>query len=193
MKSAIKKAIVTTLLGISLGFVGMGSAQAQDDLQDYMDAYRAYAAEMPELSYQPEIIDCGIVEKMAAKGALWVMMNPAYVTEESLVAEAEITVGTNDDVVSNMIDHFDNPLAKGAQEMSDTYKSFFIGGAGLEIADYQREPRDYDKMGIKEKRGRAKLIGIQIKTKCESAKKEEWGQQYLKLTVAAYRVMKGEF
>lgn len=193
MKSAIKKAIVTTLLGLSLGFVGMGSAQAQDDVQDYKDAFDAYAAEMPELSYQPGMLDCRIAEKMAAKGALWVMMNPAYVSNESLVAEAEITVGTNDDVINNMMNHFDNPLAKGAQEMSDTYKAFFIGGAGIEIGDYQREPRDYNKMGVKEKRGRAKLISIQLKTNCERAKKEEGGQRYLKFMIAGYRVTAGEF
>lgn len=195
MKTKIKNAIAAAILA---GFVGMGSAHAgpvnsYNDLRDYMDAYRAQAAGMPELSYQPEMLDCGIVEKMAAKGALWVMDNPAYVTEKSLVVQAELTVGTNDDVINNMMNHFDNPLAKGAQELGDTYKFFFIGGAGAEAEDYQREPRDYNKMGIKEKRGRAKLIGIQVKTNCERAKKEEWGQQYLKITVAAYKVLKGEF
>lgn len=189
----IKKAIKTAIIGLSLGFVVMGSARAQDDIQDYINAYGAQAAEMPELSYQPEMLDCGIVEKMAARGALWLMMNNAYVSEEYLIAEAEITVDANDDVINSIVNHFDDPFAKGAQELSATYKFFFMAGADAEAMDYQRAPRDYDKMGIKEKRGRAKLIGIQVKTNCERAKKEEWGQKYLKLTVAAYKVLKGEF
>ncbi len=189
MKSAIKKAIVTTLLGLSLGFVGMGSARAQD----YADNLQAYLADTPDLSYQIEMVDCGIAEKMAAKGAWWVMMNPNYVADETIAVEAELTVVADDEITSSIINNFDRPLSKGAQELRNTYKGFFVAGAGGEISDYRKEPRNYNEMGAKEKRGRAKIIGIQVKTVCERAKKAEGGQEFFKGMLAGYKMVAGEF
>lgn len=67
MKTKIKNAIVTTLLGLSLGFVGMGSVRAalvitEQDIKDHMETMQVY--------YQAEDIDCKIWGKMFTKGII---------------------------------------------------------------------------------------------------------------------------
>lgn len=182
MNTKIKNIIKAVVLG--LGLIATGSVQAGEDLD-------AYLADMPELSYQSEVVDCEIAKKMAANGAWWFMLNP-QANEADALAAVTMTVVMDDDVTNNLMNNFDSPVEKGAEELVDTYRGFFMYGMFSEVADYAKEPQDYSKMGVKEKRGRAKLIGINAQTACEYAKKQK-GQKMLRELVGTYRLQMGKW
>lgn len=191
----IKKAIKTAIMGLSLGFVVMGSAHAQTREQavaDFDAAVNAYVAELGELNYQPETIDCEIAGKLASAGAWWTMTEAYDLSDASIALQAEFAVHSNDKVMSDIINNFNSPREKGAQELADTYKGFFFTGVGAVISDYRKAPVEFENMGVKEKRGRAKITGIQVKGFCERVKAEK-DEQKFKYMIGGYRVAAGEF
>lgn len=126
MKSAIKKAIVTTLLGLSLGFVGMGSARAAE----FTPKDVAELAEEIELSYQPEAIDCQIAGKIASKGYFWAVNQKHDISPERAAMEATFEVLRTDLGVMDKSDYIDKEnLRKGLEEIRETYEGFFLLGA----------------------------------------------------------------
>lgn len=180
----IKKAIKTAIMGLSLGFVVMGSARAYEitpeDVKDY-------AAEMPELSYQLAAIDCNdAAVKVGAMGAWWAMQQKSDVRKDpkrmAMYSTFEVLELTSKmDLLNHEYIDSDN-LKKGAEEVLETYKGLFIEGA---VFGAQANK----KMSLKEKREEAKTIGQMMGAFCKNYKEHD----RLKIFIAEYRVCAGEF
>lgn len=190
MNTKIKNAIIGMTL--SLFATGAHAQTYEQGVADFDAAVNAYVAELGELNYQPGAIDCEIAGKISAEGAWWTMTEAYDLSDATVALQAEFAVHSNDKVMSDIINNFNSPMEKGAQELADTYKGFFFAGAGAVVIDYRKAPVDFENMGVKEKRGRAKLVGIQIKGFCERVKAEK-DEQKFKHMIGAYRVAAGEF
>lgn len=180
----VKKAIKTAIIGLSLGFVVMGSARAYEitpeDIKDYAD-------EMPELSYQLPAIDCNdAAVKVGAMGAWWAIQQKSDVRNDpkrmAMYSTFEVLeLISKMDLLNHEYIDSDN-LKKGAEEVLETYKGMFIEGA---VFGAQANK----KMSLKEKREEAKTIGQMMGAFCKHYK--ENGR--LKIFIAGYRVCAGEF
>lgn len=188
MSGKIKNALPAAILALF-------ATGAQAAAYTYEDV-KEYAEEMPELSYQPEAIDCEIAGKMAAKGA-WLVLNEKYPhSSEWLAMEAKFEVlkigmdGYNGEYVDK-----ENPR-KGIEEILDTYKGFFINGAAeANVTTIKKEGDKYkiwrDGKGaknasLKEKRILATKYHYHYgKHYCEEAKKDGTLKEFIARTKLA--------
>lgn len=173
-------------LAFALAMVA-GNAQAITT-EEIQEAMQDYAAEMPELSYQPEAIDCKIAKKLAQEGSLQAMDAYTDVREHpasmSILAEGgTISLVMDFDFRGNVEKYLKSE--KGFDEVMATYKGFYLQGV-WGGASYKQKVA---KPTLKDKRNHAKAIGKVVEQKCEGYK--ENGD--LKKPIALFKVATGEF
>lgn len=181
MKTTIKNTIKAVVL--ALGLCAVGSANAYeitaDDIKDYAD-------EMPELSYQPQAIDCDAAVKIGTMGAWWAIQQKWDVRKNPKIMAMQSTFGVLElakkmDLLNFEYIDSDN-LKKGSEEVLETYKGMFIEGAfaGAQVNK---------KLSLKKAREEAKTAGWGVGEFCKVFKED--GD--LKLFIAVYRLDNGEF
>ena len=179
-----------TFAAVALTFAMVGGAQAIT-VEEMREAMEDYRAEMPELTYQSEAIDCKVAEKFAVEGALWAIDAIYDVRKDPSI----MALTANMKAVGELAMDFDfhryikqfttkNP-DKGYEEILDTYKGFYLQGAWAGAAQKMR----VGKFTLKEKRDYAKAVGKVVGGNCESYKEEG----ALNKAVALYKVSAGEF
>lgn len=180
-----------TFAALALAFTMVaGSAQAVT-VEEMREAMEDYRAEMPELTYQSEAIDCKVAEKFAVEGALWAIDAIYDVRKDPDV----MALTANMKAVGELAVDFDfhryikqfttKDPDKGYEEILDTYKGFYLQGAWAGAAQKMR----VGKFTLKEKRDYAKEVGKVVGGNCESYKEEDT----LNKAVALYKVSAGEF
>lgn len=176
-------------LAFALAMVA-GDAQAIT-VEEMREAVEDYRAEMPELSYQPDAIDCKIAERLAMEGSIEAMDAFSDVREHTdlmaMMAEGgTISLAMDFDWRGHVKQFLDrgNP-EKGFDEVMATYKGFYLQGAWAGAAQKMR----VGKFTLKEKRDYAKKVGKVVGGNCESYKEEDT----LNKAVALYKVSAGEF
>lgn len=176
-------------LAFALAMVA-GNAQAITT-EEMNEAMKDYVAEMPELSYQPDAIDCKIAKRLAMEGDIEAIDAFSDVREHTdlmaMMAEGgTISLAMDFDWRGHVKQFLDrgNP-EKGFDEVMATYKGFYLQGAWAGAAQKQRVKN----LTLKEKRDHAKDVGEFIEQKCESYK--ENGE--LKKPIALFKVSAGKF
>lgn len=181
MKTTIKNTIKAVVLALGLFAVGANAYEiTPEDVKDY-------AAEMPELSYQQDAIDCNdAAVKIGAMGAWWaiqqkrdVRKNPKIMAMQSTFGVLELT--SKMDLLNFEYIDSDN-LKKGSEEVLETYKGLFLEGAfmGAQVNK---------KLSLKKTREEAKEIAGYVGDICKEFKEKD----DLKLFIADYRLSNGEF
>lgn len=179
MKNIIKTAIAA-IIGLGLGSMFGSQAQAYPITPEM----KQYIAEMPELSYQSDIIDCKVAGRVAAQGAWWAMNDPGM-TAEDMDINSHVAI-----VEEHYTDGLDFSYLRGktGEEIKDTYQGFFASAA---IAGYEFKVVDNKNYHFSQNELRkiAKDIGQKHKEICEMAKEaSENGKNGFKSFIALYRV-----
>ncbi|EHD1126627.1 hypothetical protein JR736_004593 [Escherichia coli] len=173
-------------LAFALAMVA-GNAQAITT-EEMNEAMKDYVAEMPELSYQPDAIDCKIAKRLAMEGDIEAIDAFSDVREHTdlmaMMAEGgTIPLVMDFDFRGRVEKYLKNE--KGFDEVMATYKGFYLQGAWAGAAQKQRVKN----LTLKEKRDHAKAVGEFIEQKCEGYK--ENGE--LKKPIALFKVSAGKF